>query len=333
MNGPGCGYTVCRDLFSFRPFAYRELNCYTNSGTMGKSEDAVAGMPYALPKSLRKKGSLYGRAAPYEGVCTMLELDFIQTFLNTNRDYVLEKYRDKTNLTVTNKQADPNNLLTEVDLTVQKRFVDAVQDAFPGDLIVGEESGLDRAPDDLNQRIWVIDPIDGTYNFMRGLNPAFAISIAFVEEGFARAAGVLLPLQGTCFLAEAGQGATCDGRRLSVSKIQHMEEACFEIDFSNTETRRMLLRRGTDILKKAGRVRSQGSAVVGICQVATGDVDAYLHMGLQPWDYAAAQLIAEEAGALATRLDGKALRVFDNRKGVLITNGAIHRAALSLVAS
>ena len=95
----------------------------------------------------------------------------------------------------------------------------------------------------------------------------------------------------------------------------------------------MLLRRGAYVLKKAGRVRSQGSAVVGICQVATGDVDAYLHMGLQPWDYAAAQLIAEEAGALATRLDGKALRIFDNKKGVLITNGAIHRAALSLVTS
>ncbi len=261
----------------------------------------------------------------------MLELDFLQAFLENNREYVVEKYRDKTNLTVTNKQADPNNLLTEVDLTIQKRFVDAVQDTFPGDLIVGEENGLDKVPDDINHRIWVIDPIDGTYNFIRGLNPAFAISIAFVEEGLARAAGVLLPLCGALFLAEAGSGATLDGRRLAVSKVQHMEEACFEIDFSSMENRRSLLRRASDIMRKAGRVRSQGSAVVGICQVATGDVDAYLHMGLHPWDYAAAQLIAEEAGALATRLDGKTLRLFDNKKGVLISNGAIHKSALSLL--
>lgn len=261
----------------------------------------------------------------------MLELDFIKNFLESNRGYVIDKYREKGLLTVTSKKADPNNLLTEVDLTIQKRFVDAVRSAFPEDSFVGEESGMNSIPEDQDRRAWVIDPIDGTYNFMRGLNPSFAISIAFVEGGAARCGAVTLPLSGTSLYAEAGAGAYCDGRRLAVSKVQHLEEACVEIDFSGMDDRKTLIRRALDIMKKSGRVRCHGSAAVGICQVATGDADAYLHMSLHPWDFAAAQLIAEEAGGFATRLNGKPLRVFDGKQGVLVTNGAIHRTVLALL--
>ena len=263
----------------------------------------------------------------------MQELDFIKSFLESNRGYVVDKYRDKSLVTVTSKKSDPNNLLTEVDLTIQKRFVDAVSEAFPGDVIVGEESGLGKIPEDANRRTWVIDPIDGTYNFMRGLNPSFAISIAFVEGGLACCGAVTLPLSGMTLTAESGVGAYCDGRRLAVSKVQHLEEACVEIDFSGMDDRKTLVRRAMDIVKKSGRVRCHGSAAVGICQVATGDADAYLHMTLHPWDFAAAQLIAEEAGALATRLNGKPLRVFDGKQGVLVTNGAIHKSLLALLAA
>jgi len=93
------------------------------------------------------------------------------------------------------------------------------------------------------------------------------------------------------------------------------------------------LKRAGDVLRKAGQVRCQGAAVMGICQVASGDVDGFLHIGLEPWDFAAAQLIAEEAGAMATRLDGEPLRVFDGKRGVLISNGAIHKTLLSLINS
>ena len=261
----------------------------------------------------------------------MQELEFIADFLQRNRDYVLEKYRDKQLVTVTSKKDDPNDLLTEVDLTIQKRFVDAARETFPNDQVIGEESGMNKMPNDPDGRVWIIDPIDGTYNFVRGLNPAFAISIAFAVNGHARAGGVALPLNDMVFLAETGKGATGNGRALRVSKVQRMEESCFEIDFSGIEDRRLFVKGALDIMKKSGQVRCQGSAAVGICQVATGDVDGYLHMTLNPWDYAGAQLIAEEAGALATRLDGKPLRLFDGRQGVLVTNGAIHKAALALI--
>ncbi len=260
----------------------------------------------------------------------MPELAFITKFLKANRKYVLEKYRNKSEITIAAKE-DPSDLLTEVDLTVQKRFLDAVRESYPDDLVIGEESGLDVLPKTIPKRAWVIDPIDGTYNFVRGINPAFGISIAFVRDGAAQAAGVALPFSGHMFTATLGGGAYCDGQRLIVSTVQHINEACIEIDFSTMEDRRRLVRRGVEVLRKAGQIRCQGSAVVGICQVATGDVDGYLHMSLYPWDYAAAQLIAEEAGAMATRLKGEPLGVFDGKQGVLISNGAIHNAMLELI--
>ena len=262
----------------------------------------------------------------------MNETAFIEKFFQENCQYVLNKFSNKQLLTVANK-SNANDLLTEVDLTLQKRFVEETAKTYPGDLVIGEESGLNIVPENPEARVWVVDPIDGTYNFVRGLNPAFGISIALVQEGFAQVAGVFMPLNNLTFLAEAGSGSYCNGNRLKVSSVQHLEEACMEIDFGVPDERRALLKRAGDVLRKAGQVRCQGASVMGICQVASGDVDGFLHIGLEPWDFAAAQLIAEEAGAMATRLDGEPLRVFDGKRGVLISNGAIHKTLLSLINS
>lgn len=260
----------------------------------------------------------------------MSEIAFIENFLRSNSEYVLEKFSNKQLLAVANKNG-ANDLLTEVDLTLQKRFVDQASAAYPDTLVIGEESGLDIIPANPNARVWVIDPIDGTYNFVRGLNPAFGISIALVQEGFAQAAGVFMPLNNLMFLAEAGSGSYCNGNRLKVSTVQQLAEACVEIDFGLPEERRSLIKHAGDIIRQVGQVRCQGAAVMGICQVATGDVDGFLHIGLEPWDFAAAQLIAEEAGAMATRLDGTPLRVFDDKRGMLITNGALHKSLIKML--
>ena len=138
-------------------------------------------------------------------------------------------------------------------------------------------------------------------------------------------------LSGDVFLAEQGSGSYRNGARLRVSEVQRLEEACVEVDFSTIHDRRAFVSRAVNVMRQAGQIRCLGAAVGGICQVATGDADGYLHMSLYPWDYAAAQLIAEEAGAMATRLDGSPLRVFDGREGVLVTNGAVHDAVLGLI--
>jgi len=258
------------------------------------------------------------------------ELDFIERFLKRISGYVVEKWESRHLVTVTSK-GDPADLLTEVDLTVQKRFADALNQAFPDDALVAEEGSLSRLPDTPDGRAWVVDPIDGTYNFVRGMRPLFGVSIAFVEDGKTRCAGVAFPLDNRFFLASRNGGAWCDGRPLRVSEINRLEEACVEIDFSVMEDRQMFMKRASNIMLRAGQIRCCGAAVGGICQVAAGESEAYIHMTLHPWDYAAAQLIAEEAGGMATRLDGSPLRVFDRKQGVLISNGAVHRDILAII--
>lgn len=98
------------------------------------------------------------------------------------------------------------------------------------------------------------------------------------------------------------------------------------IDFADGLDRMRLLKRAEAIVREAGQVRCYGCAIIGICQVAAGDAEAYLHLSLTPWDYAASQIIVEEAGGRASRLDGSPLRLFDDKAGVLFTNGAIHDA-------
>lgn len=260
----------------------------------------------------------------------MQEIEFIKAFLRENAAYVCDKFNDKSSLTVSAK-AHAGDLLTEVDLTIQKRFVEKVAEVFPDDIVVGEEGEFARYPRPGESRAWVIDPIDGTYNFVRGLYPVFGISIALAVNGENAAAGVLLPMTDDLFLAERGAGSFLNGRRLRVSDVRQASDACVQIDFSDTNDRKALIRSGLDVVRTVAQLRSIGSAVASICQVAMGEAEAFLHMSLCPWDYAASQLIAEEAGGMASRLDGSPLRLFDNRSGVLITNGAIHQEMLSML--
>lgn len=261
----------------------------------------------------------------------MRELDFLASFLPENRAYVREKYAAKGSLIVTSKR-DANDLLTEVDLTIQKRLVDEIRRQFPGDSVLAEEGELSTAPSRAPERCWIIDPIDGTQNFVRGLFPIFAISVALAIRGEVSVAGVLLPESGDLFLAERGAGATRNGVPLRVSAVQTVASARLDVDFGIQSDRQPSLDRFGGLMCAVGQLRCHGSAVASLCQVATGDIDAYVHVTLYPWDFAAAQLLVEEAGGRATRLDGGVLRVFDGKKGVLMTNGVLHQEMLAGIA-
>ena len=260
----------------------------------------------------------------------MKEIEFIEQFLSENLGYVQEKYASRGALTVTSKR-DANDLLTEVDLTLQKRAVDQIRESFPGDSIVAEEGEFSRFGPEMQGRCWVMDPIDGTNNFVRGMFPIFAVSLAFAMHGSPAAAGVLLPGTGDLFLAERGAGSFRNGKRMHVSDVQHAGHARMDLDFATREDRSELLRRAGDLMTEIGQIRCHGSAVASITQVATADIEAYLHMNLSPWDYAAAQVLVEEAGGRSSRLDGTPLYLFDQRAGVLLTNGAVHEELLDLI--
>ena len=260
----------------------------------------------------------------------MTEIEFIKKFLEDNIGYAREKFQDRASVTVTEK-ADATDLLTEVDLTLQKRAVDQIRAAFPGDQIVAEEGEFSKMPAHPNARCWVMDPIDGTNNFVRGVFPVFAISLAFAIHGRTVSAGIALPGTGDVYLAEEGKGAYVNGTRLIVSQVQSLSDARVDLDFGGVSDRAAWLERGQGLLEAAGQLRCHGSAVSALGQVASGDLDAFVHMSLNPWDYAAGMLVVEEAGGVASRLDGKALKLFDGKPGVLITNGAIHKEVLRVI--
>jgi len=260
----------------------------------------------------------------------MNEMAFIERTLRETAPFVGEKYADRSALEVCSK-SDPNDLLTEVDLAVQDRIVAAIRKEFPGDAIFAEERGLSAAGGTQETRCWLLDPIDGTQNFVRGLFPVFGISLALTVGGYPVAGGVILPVPEILFLAEEGAGATCNGRKLCVSDVNDLSLARVEVDFAGPAERRDTLQRGTRILTGAGQIRCGVCCVASLCSVASAEGDAFFHVGLSPWDYAAGMLLVEEAGGRTSRLDGSRVSVFDGKRGLLASNGHLHDSLLALV--
>lgn len=260
----------------------------------------------------------------------MRELEFIERVLAEVSPYAAERYAERANIAVTSKTG-ANDLLTEADLEIQKRIESALRRAFPHDHLVAEEAGLDRLPEDARARCWYVDPIDGTQNFVRGLFPEFGISIAFAVDGQVRAGGVAVPLQNDLYLARRDGGAFRNGEPLRVSSVPVLTNARVEVDFGNQNIREETLRRFAGVITHAGQMRCHCAAVIGLCAVATGDADAYFHVSLAPWDYAAALLSVEEAGGRATDLHGRPVLVHTPRSGILATNGLIHDESLRTI--
>ena len=261
----------------------------------------------------------------------MTELAFIRQALDEMAIFVRGKYAMRDGVRVTSKK-EANDLLTEVDLAVQEELVSQIRAHFPGDAIFAEEAGFNEAPADRDGRTWLIDPIDGTQNFVRGLFPAYGISLAFAMGGRSVAGGVAVPGKGELYLAERGSGAFRNGEHLRVSDIATAGHARAEIDFSCPADRTNTLMRFAPLIEEIGQVRCHCAAVIGLCSIATGDMDAYVHVTLNAYDYAAAMLIVEEAGGRVTRLDGSPIHFFDGRPGVLGTNGAIHEELITVIA-
>lgn len=260
----------------------------------------------------------------------MKELEFIKSVLDDMAIFVRSKYAMRDGMRVSTKR-EANDLLTEVDLAVQEEIVSRIREAFPKDQIFAEEDGLHELPADRDGRTWLIDPIDGTQNFVRGLFPAFGISLGFAVEGKPVAGGVAVPGKGELFLAEKGGGAFRNGERIVVSDVDAMGSARAEIDFSGPWDREEILQRFSPLMIAIGQVRCHCAAVIGLCSIATADMDAYVHVALNPYDYAAAMIIVEEAGGLVTRLDGRPIHVFDGGRGVLASNGVLHDALMGVI--
>jgi myo-inositol-1(or 4)-monophosphatase len=194
------------------------------------------------------------------------------------------------------------DLVTEVDHQSEDLLLGEIQRLFPGHQIVSEEIGLvpGRAADQ-----WFVDPLDGTVNYAHGI-PFFSVSIAYARNGVMTLGAIYDPLRDELFAAERGQAARLNGRRLQVSRATELQRSLLVTGFPYDawSTPQNNLENFSRFSKLTQGVRRLGSAALDLCYVASGRFDGYWELTLNPWDVAAGGLIAAEAGAVVTTLEG-----------------------------
>ncbi|TDD44600.1 inositol monophosphatase [Nonomuraea terrae] len=199
-------------------------------------------------------------------------------------------------------KSSPTDVVTALDKASEELIRERVLAARPGDRILGEEGGEEPGDSDVR---WVVDPIDGTVNFLYGL-PEWAVSIAVEVKGEVVAGVVNVPARGEVYTAALGRGAWLGDTRLHCNTGVPLDRALVATGFGYSATRRAV--QGEVVAKVLTRVRDirrGGSCAIDLCSLAAGRVDAYYERGINPWDYAAAGLVATEAGARLGGLHGR----------------------------
>ena len=204
-------------------------------------------------------------------------------------------------LGVAQTKSSPTDVVTEMDTAAEKIIRAAIRRHRPDDAFLGEEGGSEQGGSGVR---WVIDPIDGTVNYLYGL-PAWAVSIGAEVDGVTVAGVVLAPQLGEEYTAVLGEGAWLDGRRLAVRRPDGLAQALIATGFGYRAQRREV--QGRIVAGLVGRVRDirrGGSAALDLCSVAAGRVDGYFERGTHSWDRAAGALVATEAGAVVEGFHG-----------------------------
>lgn len=195
-----------------------------------------------------------------------------------------------------------NDFVTEVDRAAEQVLIATIRKSYPAHGFLAEESGATPGDD----YTWVIDPLDGTTNFLHGF-PQFAVSVACRHRGRAEVGVVFDPLRGELFTAERGGGTQLDGRRLRVSQRLGLEGALIGTGFPYRQNRRWLkayLAMLETVMQSTAGVRRPGAASLDLAYVAAGRLDAFWEFGLSPWDTAAGNLLITEAGGRVGNLAG-----------------------------
>jgi myo-inositol-1(or 4)-monophosphatase len=201
-------------------------------------------------------------------------------------------------------QKQVNDFVTEIDHAAEAIIIETLLTAYPGHGILAEESGQEHGAQD-SDYVWIIDPLDGTTNFIHGL-PIYCVSIALAVKGKVEQAVVYDPTRNDLFTATKGRGAYLNNRRIRVAKRTQLKDCLISTGFPyrpdddiNTYLRLM----GEMIQRTAG-LRRPGAAALDLAYVAAGYTDGFFELGLQPWDVAAGSLLITEAGGLVGNFSG-----------------------------
>jgi len=219
------------------------------------------------------------------------------------------------------------NPVTEVDRRCEQAIVKMISDAFPEHDILTEESPFEEKGSPWK---WIIDPLDGTTNYLHGF-PCFCASIGFEVEGEVRLGVVYVPTLNELFHAEKGKGAFLNGERIVVSRIDRLSRSLLGTGFPYDvhEHVDFYLRYFRQFLTKSFAVRRPGSAAIDLSYLAAGRFDGFWEFKLHAWDVAAASLIVAEAGGKITDLQGQPFNIYSGE--VLASNGFIHHEMLEAI--
>jgi myo-inositol-1(or 4)-monophosphatase len=210
---------------------------------------------------------------------------------------------DVERIAVTEKQH--NDFVTDVDQAAEQAIVETLLKAYPDHAILAEESGASANLNDESEFAWIIDPIDGTTNFMHGY-PNYCVSIALQQRGIITQAVIYDPVRNDLFTASKGAGAFLNDKRIRVTK--HDRIANTLIGSGHGAGPRALdefMRMYQIVAERCQGVRSSGSAALELANVAAGRIDGYYEKGLKPWDIAAGSLLVTEAGGICGEFNGE----------------------------
>ncbi|MDQ8021013.1 MAG: inositol monophosphatase family protein [Moraxellaceae bacterium] len=223
-------------------------------------------------KAARRAGTIINRAA--------LDLDLLEVRAKTQNDFV-----------------------TEVDRAAEEAIIEVIREAYPDHAILAEESGEDGQ----SEFQWIIDPLDGTTNFIHGM-PQYAVSIALAQKGVLQQAVIYDTSRNELFTATRGRGAFLNDRRIRVSKRARMNEALLGTGFPFKQLQHVDAYLGMfrELTEKTAGLRRPGAASLDLAYVACGRFDGFFEIGLSPWDMAAGALLVSEAGGLVSDFGGEA---------------------------
>ncbi len=199
----------------------------------------------------------------------------------------------------------PNDFVTEVDQAAEQAIIDILLEAYPGHGILAEESGRSQGSKN-SEFTWIIDPLDGTTNFVHGF-PVYAVSIALAHRNVVQQAVVYDPTRNDMFYASRGRGSFVNDRRLRVSKRTRLSDSLVGtgFPFRKGDNFKRYVKMFEEIMQSCAGLRRPGAAALDLCYVAAGYYDGFFETGLNPWDVAAGSLIITEAGGLIGNFTGE----------------------------
>jgi myo-inositol-1(or 4)-monophosphatase len=224
----------------------------------------------------------------------------------------------------------PNDFVTEVDQAAEQAIIETLLAAYPGHGILAEESGRAHGARD-SEFVWIIDPLDGTTNFIHGF-PQYAVSIALTHRGHTQQAVVYDPSRNDLFYASRGRGAFLNDKRLRVSKRSRLQEALIGtgFPFRKGDNLKRYVQMFEAVTQSCAGLRRPGAAALDLCYVAAGWYDGFFETGLNPWDIAAGSLMITEAGGLIGNFTGEADYLF--QREVVAGNPKVYAQLVQILA-